>query len=147
MRSVRLHWKQVIFGCRIHCQNYETISFLRTFPQENNNQRHLLEKNSLWWLSSRIYISRSLLSPWSRSLVISWYCRLLYRCRHLSLLPLQTKRETTVVELFSCKPLAFVKKTLQNTKNTCNNCTLGITAGVKSQGTTVPRDTTYLLLF
>ena len=37
--SVRLHGKQVTFGSTTHCQNYETISFLRTFPQKNNKRR------------------------------------------------------------------------------------------------------------
>ena len=32
MSRVCLHWRQVTFGSGYHCQNYETLCFLSTFP-------------------------------------------------------------------------------------------------------------------
>ena len=44
-------------------------------------------KKIFWRLPSKIHTSLCVLSPCSQNLVMSWYCRLLYRCRHLSTWP------------------------------------------------------------
>ena len=99
MRRVFLHGKQVTFESGFRCQNYEANCFLRIFPQENHKCRRscfrkaknffkiTYEKISFWCLSIKIHTSRCVLSPCLQNLVISWYCRLLYRCRHLSTWP------------------------------------------------------------
>ena len=45
MRRVCLHWKQVNFGSEFHCQNYETISFLRTLLNKKINADERVLKN------------------------------------------------------------------------------------------------------
>ena len=50
-------------------------------------QNSIWKNVSFWYLSSRTHISLCVLSPCWQNLVITWYCRLLYRCRHLSTWP------------------------------------------------------------
>ena len=69
------------------------------------------KKKSFWYLPSEIHTSRCVLSPCSQNLAISWYCRLLYRCRHLLTWPYNLRMERGTVLIL--KSLSVLRKNIR----------------------------------